>query len=166
MIKPADVLVLFALVSEREPWTLRSLAGRLGVPLAKVQRGLDRLAAAGIYDASRQQVVPAAAQEFVLHALRYLQPIREGALVRGVPTAWAASPLSDEISSSGEAPPVWPSPQGSVRGPAVEPLDAAVPGLVSSWPEVAELAALADALRLGDSRTRDAAARHLRERLA
>jgi len=39
-----------------------------------------------------------------------------------------------------------------------------VPRLVTVWPEVAELAALVDALRIGDARTREAAARHLRER--
>lgn len=156
---------MFAVVAEREPWTIRSLAERLGVPHAKVQRGLDRLAAAGIYDPRRQRVVSSAAQEFVLHALRYLHPVREGPIARGVPTAWGALPLRDELTGGDEAPPVWPSARGSVRGSSVEPLDPSLPALVKSWPEVAELAALADGLRLGDARTRKAAAAHLRGRL-
>jgi hypothetical protein len=34
-----------------------------------------------------------------------------------------------------------------------------------AWPEVAELTALVDAVRIRDARTREAAARHLRERV-
>jgi len=166
VVRPADVLILFAVVAERGPWTIRSLAERLGVPHAKVQRGLDRLATVGIYDPTRRRVVASAAQEFVLHALRYVHPVVEGPLARGVPTAWGALPLRDELTAGDDAPPVWASARGSVRGPSVEPLDPSLPALVASWPEVAELAALADGLRLGDARTRKAAAGHLRERLA
>lgn len=166
MLRRSDVLVLFALVAQREPWTLRTLAERLGVQHSKVQRGLDRLARAGLYDADRRQVVPRAAEEFVLHGLRYLDPLHPGPLQRGVPTAWGALPLSGEIVSPEDSVPVWPSPHGTVRGPSVEPLDPALPALVDTWPAVAQLAALADGLRLGDTRTRRAAEKHLRERLA
>jgi DNA-binding transcriptional MocR family regulator len=164
MLRPSDVVILFALLNVDEGWTLRSVADRLGVKHSKVQRALERLADAGLYDAQRRAVPRQAAAEFVLHGLRFLHPIREGAIVRGIPTAWAAAPLRDEIAS-GDAPPVWPSATGKVRGPAIEPLDPVLPALSSSWPEVAELAALCDALRVGDARSRDAAARHLRERL-
>jgi DNA-binding transcriptional MocR family regulator len=165
MLRPSDVVVLFALLNVDEGWTLRSVADRLGVKHSKVQRALERLAESGLYDPRRRVVPRHAAEEFVLHALRFLHPIREGAIVRGVPTAWGAAPLREEIAAS-EAVPVWPSVTGTVRGPAIEPLDPVLPALVSSWPEVAELAALCDALRIGDARSRDAAARHLRERLA
>ena len=160
MLQPSDVVVLFAVISERDPWTMRSLADRLGVPHATVQRGLARLVAAGVYDSDRREVIPHAAEEFVGHAVRYLHPGGLGALVRGVPTAWAASPLCDEIASV-DPPPVWPDPHGDVRGQAVEPLDARLPALSRQWPAVAELAALADAIRLGDTRSRAAARRHL-----
>jgi DNA-binding transcriptional MocR family regulator len=166
MIRPSDVLVLLALQQSGSGWTLRSLADRLGVQHSKVQRAVDRLQRAGLYDERRRAIVPHAAEEFLLHALKYLQPIREGAPTRGVPTAWAALPLRDEIVATSDLPPVWPDPQGSVRGLGVEPLDDALPRLVSAWPEVAEMAALVDALRLGDARVREAATRHLRARLA
>ena len=164
MLRPSDVVVLFALLNVDEGWTLRSLADRLGVKHSKVQRALERLADAGLYDAQRRMVPRQAAEEFVLHALRFMHPIREGPMVRGVPTAWGAAPLRDEIASA-DAPPVWPSATGKARGPAIEPLDPVLPALVSGWPQVAELAALTDGLRIGDARSRDAAARHLRERL-
>jgi DNA-binding transcriptional MocR family regulator len=164
VLQASDAVVLFALVNESEGWTLRSLAQRLGVQHSKVQRALERLADAGLYDADRRQVIPHAATEFVEHGLRYLHTAREGPLVRGVPTAWAAPPLKDEIASNG-LPPVWPDPRGNVRGPEVRPLDESLPRLAKTWPEVAELAAIADALRLGDSRSRASAQKHLRERM-
>lgn len=146
-------------------WTLRSLADRLGVKHSKVQRALERLARAGLYDERRKKLVPHASDEFLFHALKYVHPIREGAPARGFPTAWAAAPLSSEIAGAGDLPPVWPDPRGTVRGLSVEPLDDSLSHLVFSWPEIAELAALVDAMRLGDARVRDAATRHLRERL-
>jgi hypothetical protein len=109
-------------------------------------------------------VIPHAAEEFLEHALQYLDPVQLGPVVRGVPTAWAAAPLSHEIIDEGLQP-VWPDPNGKVRGQSVVPLDARLPALAESWPEVAELAALADALRLGDSRSRSAALRHMHDRL-
>lgn len=141
-----------------------SLAVRLGVKHSKVQRALERLADAGLYDPMRRQAIPHATEEFLLHALKYLHPIREGAASRGIPTAWAAAPLREELASNGGMPPVWSDPRGSVRGHAVEPLDESLLAQ-SSWPELAELAALLDALRLGDARVREAAERHLLERL-
>lgn len=164
MLRPSDVVVLFALLNVEEPWTLRSVAERLGVKHSKVQRALDRLSEAGLYDESRRAVPREAALEFVLHALRFSFPVREGALKRGVPTAWGAAPLLGEVASD-DPPPVWPSPTGSVRGPGIEPLDPVLAELASSWPQVAELAALCDALRVGDARSKAAAERHLRHRL-
>ena len=164
MVQPSDLVVLFALMSAEPSWTLRSIGDRLGVKHSKVQRALARLGEAGLYDEDRRRIVPHAAEEFLVHALRYLHPIHEGPLTRGVATAWAAAPLSKEIAST-EQPPVWPDPHGTVRGPAIEPLDPCLPALAGTWPEVAELASLADAVRLGDTRVRDAAARYLHDRL-
>ena len=164
-LQPSDVLVLLALYSVEDGWTLRSIADRLGVKHSKVQRALERLQRAGLYDPRRRRAVPAATEEFLLHALRFLHPLQEGPHVRGFPTAWGAEPLRREISSD-EPPPVWPHPAGPVRGPAVEPLDERLPALLDSWPELAAMASLADALRVGDARTREAAANHFKSILA
>lgn len=164
MLQSSDIVVLFALLSADTPWTLRSIAARLGVAHAKVQRALERLERAGLYDATRRRVIPHAAEEFLVHGLRYVHPATTGAVTRGVPTAWAAPPLSAEIVDS-DLPPVWPDPMGEVRGQAVTPLDARLPALAREWPEVAELAALTDALRIGDARSRELARRHLHERI-
>ena len=49
---------------------------------SKVQRAVDRLERAGLYDARRRRVVAPAADEFFVHALKYLHPIA-GALRLG-----------------------------------------------------------------------------------
>ena len=164
MILGGDVLVLYGLIESSERPTLRSLGERLGVKHSKVQRGLDRLAEAGIYDRERGQVVPHAAEEFLLHALKYMHPVKEGAATRGIPTAWGAEPLVHEIVAD-EPPPVWPNPRGQMRGPGIRPVDPHLPELVSVWPELVELAALCDALALGDARVRKSAEEHIRRRL-
>jgi hypothetical protein len=156
MLQPSDVVVLFAVARSDDEWTLRSLADRLGVQHSKVQRALGRLGEAGLYDPSRRRPVEPSVEEFLLHALRYLHPIAEGPLTRGVPTAWGAAPLSDEIHSQ-EPPPVWPDPHGSVRGPAIVPLDESLPRLAVEWPQIAELAARAGGPGKGDPRTPGAA---------
>jgi DNA-binding transcriptional MocR family regulator len=165
MLQPSDVLILLALYSVDADWTLRSVAERLGVKHSKVQRALERLEHAGLYDGRRRRPIPAATEEFLIHALRYLHPLEEGPVVRGFPTAWGAEPLRREISSE-EPPPVWPHPAGPVRGPAVEPLDECLPALLDVWPELVSWATLADALRVGDARTRAVAADLFRTMLA
>jgi DNA-binding transcriptional MocR family regulator len=164
MVQSSVVVVLFAVAESDDEWTLRSLADRLGVKHSKTLRALGRLAEAGLYDPARRRLIEPSVEEFLLHALRYLHPIAEGALTRGIPTAWGAAPLSDEIHSQ-EPPPVWPDPRGTFRGPAIEPLDDSLPRLSKEWPEVAQLAALADGLRIGDARTRSAAERLLLDKL-
>jgi DNA-binding transcriptional MocR family regulator len=156
---------MFAVSRADDGWTLRSLADRLGVKHSKVQRALSRLATAGLYDADRRRLIAPAVEEFLVHALKYLHPVNEGPVVRGIPTAWGASPLKEQIDST-DPPPVWPDPRSTVRGAAVAPLDESLVALTRVWPEVAELAALADGLRLGDARTRAAAQKLLLDRIS
>jgi hypothetical protein len=58
-----------------------------------------------------------------VHGVRYAYPLQRGAMTRGVPTAYAAPPLSEHIvMSAADAVPVWPDPEGQVRGEAWSPL--------------------------------------------
>ena len=86
-------------------------------------------------------------------------------LYRGVPTAWAAPPLSNEIVQIDELPPVWPAADGEVRGLALEPLHPTAPGLAGSDPWMYEMLALIDGIRIGDARVRRVAKDLLRVRL-
>lgn len=158
MIKAADIYVLSGLLVQRGDWTFRSLADRLHVPHPVVQRALSRAQAAGLYSVERREVHPPHWEEFALHALRFVAPGQLGALVPGVPAAWAAEPMASVIRSAGEdPPPVWPYARGRVRGQAIDPLHPAAPEAVGGWRELGEILALLDSLRVGDPRVRKVA---------
>jgi hypothetical protein len=158
MIKKSDIYVLSGLLAHEGEWSYRSLADRLHVPHPVVQRALSRTQDAGLYSAERRAVHVPHFEEFALHALRFVAPTQMGALVPGVPAAWAAEPMAGAIRSSGnEPPPVWPYARGQVRGQAIEPLHPAAPEAAEGWPELGEVLALLDSLRAGDARVRQVA---------
>lgn len=166
MVKDADIYVLSGLLAQEEDWSYRSLAERLYVPHPVVQRALARARAAGLYSGDAREVHLPHFEEFAVHALRFVAPAQLGALVPGVPAAWAAEPMASVIRASGEEPPpVWPNAQGLVRGQAVEPLHPAAPEAVVGWPELGEILTLLDSLRVGDLRVRSVAEELLAKKL-
>jgi hypothetical protein len=165
MLKGQDILVLLKLIHEPENWTVRSLGASLELDPAGVHRALRRLHDARLVDSKAQRVNRSNADEFLTHAVKFLFPPEQGGATRGVPTAWAASPLKDELAPVDEPPPVWPDPHGRVRGIAFEPLHHSAVQLARSDPQLAGDLALIDALRLGDGRVRSLAAKLLSRRL-
>lgn len=158
MVKAPDIYVLAGLLAEDQQWSYRSLAERLHVPHPVVQRALARAQDASLYSGERREIHVPHFAEFAIHALRFVAPAQLGALVPGVPAAWAAEPMAIAIRPSGEEPPpVWPYARGKVRGQAVEPLHAAAPEAVEDWSELGEILALLDSLRAGDARVRQVA---------
>ena len=61
--------------------------------------------------------------------------------------------------------PVWPHPEGTVKGEALLPLYAKLPLAAGDDARFYELLALFDALRIGQAREREMARRLLEERL-
>lgn len=165
MIKGQDILVLLKLLDEPSGWTVRSIGAALDLDPAGVHRALQRLEDSRLINVKRQQVNRSNADEFLVHGLKYLFPIRQGGLVRGMPTAWAAPPLSEQLAPNNEPPPVWPDPKGRVRGVALEPLHENAPGAARRDPRLAERLSLLDAIRLGDGRIRSLAAKQLSKSL-
>lgn len=161
-----DVVVLLKLAGYGEDWTVRSLEAELGMSRAGVHRSLQRLSAASLYDLERRRANISQAEEFLVHAVKYLFPPETNGETRGVPTAWAAPPLADELAPQSGLPPVWPDPHGRQRGIAVAPLHPAAPGLAERDPDLGERLALIDAIRMGDARVRSLAAELLSQRLA
>jgi hypothetical protein len=158
VVKAPDVYVLSGVLASAAGWTYRSLAERLQVPHSTVQRAMARAQAADLYSPQRREVHLPHYEEFAVHALRFVAPAPLGALVPGVPAAWAAEPVASAIRSSGDdPPPVWPYARGQVRGQAIEPLHPAAPEAVRHWPQLGELLAILDSLRTGDPRVRGVA---------
>ena len=167
VLRPVDLFVLLGLLRPAlaADWSVRSLAAELELPQAAVQRSLARLGETPVYDPRRRRVNRTAAEELLTRAVPYIAPGKLGALTRGVPTAWAVPPLSDDINGS-ELPPVWPAARGTTRGLAVEPLHERVPHAAPGDPWLYEMLALVDGVRIGDARVRGVAAELLRARLA
>jgi DNA-binding Lrp family transcriptional regulator len=166
VLQPYDILVLLKLVViGRLPWTYDSLAHELGLSASAAHRSVDRATESGLFNRTRRRVELASLHEVLVHGVRYFFPPVWGGEARGIPTAWAAPPLSDRLAHSGENPPVWPSPDGQVRGIALEPLDPRVRDAIIRDEPLHELLALVDAIRIGNARERSLAANELRTRM-
>ena len=105
-------------------------------------------------------------EEFLVHGLKYVFVPDRGEMTRGVPTGHAAPPLNQHLVSADEPSPVWPDPEGEVRGTAFSPLYSAAPRAARSDPQLYELLVLVDAIRGGRARERDIAVNELKKRLA
>jgi hypothetical protein len=166
MLKPQDVLVLLKLACvPAGTWTFASIAHELGLSPSAVHRSLERADKAGLYQAKRKTLNVGALLEFLLHGARFVFPAEIRGEARGLPTAWAAPPLSSVLVSSGKNPPVWPDAGGRVRGIAIEPLRPVVPDAVRRDPRLGELLALLDSIRLGDARERGLAGELLEQKI-
>ena len=165
LLRPQDLLVALKLTLEPRG-QLRSysaLAHDLAMSPSKVHDAVKRATAAGLLLVDRMPNRPALL-EFILHGVRYAFYTKLGPVTLGTPTAHAAPPLVEEIAA-GELPPVWPDPEGTHRGEAVEPLHASVPRAARNDPRLHEPLALVDALRIGRARERKLAGGHLERRL-
>lgn len=167
-LKPQDVLVLAKLVTGpgRRP-TMALLAADLGLSSSQVHASLRRL------EKSRLIAPPAdggrplahAVEEFLIYGLKYAFPAQRGEITRGIPTAHAAPPLDRHFAPGADLPPVWPDPEGEVRGTSLDPLHKMVPFAIRRDPALYELLAMLEALRDGRARERQLAERELTTRL-
>jgi hypothetical protein len=168
-LKPQDVVVLLKLVAiGLEPWNFQRLAIELSISQSEVHAAVRRAVAARLMsDATTAAGKPVrgALLEFLLHGVKYAYPPEHGALIRGVPTGYAAPPLNKVIAKSSDPPPVWPYSEGSVRGVAFTPLYPSVPAAALQDSRLYELLALVDAIRDGRARERDFATKDLTSRL-
>jgi hypothetical protein len=168
VLKPQDLLVLLKLVTlGRTRWSYIGLATDLGMSPSEVHAAVKRAVSARLAIPHGEIVTPvmSALKEFLAHGVRYAFAPERGALTRGMPTAHAALPLRNELAHSSELPPVWPDPEGEVRGLAFSPLYKAAPTAARKDPKLYELLTLVDAVRGGGARERTVALRLLEKRL-
>lgn len=86
-------------------------------------------------------------------------------MVRGLPTAHAASPLKEFFVENDEPIPVWPHAKGDVRGVGFSPLYKLAPDAALNDPILYELLVLVDALRGGRAREQSEAAKLIKEKI-
>ncbi len=164
-LKPLDV-VLAVMASALEPgeWTIAAMAGELGVSSSQAFRSAQQAAAVGFLNTERDgrrvayRVHRAALLEFLTHGVRYAFVPARGRLTRGIPTAHGAPILASHFRPTDDAVPVWPHPDGTVRGESLEPLHRCVPAAALHHARFYDAMALVDALRVGRARDRAIAA--------
>jgi len=69
------------------------------------------------------------------------------------------------LVSSGDPPPVWPDPEGDVRGQSFSPLYKSVPKAARQDLSLYEILVLTDAIRGGRPREREIAVKEIQNRL-
>lgn len=152
----SDPVLSSPLTSWRESYSLRALSASLGLSKSEISNSLSRCRESGLmtndYDTGLPKVNRRELLKITEHALKYFFPVRPGAMVRGIPTGFAAPALSKSIKSAGGLIPVWPDALGTERGQAIQPLYKTVPEAVKKDKTLYHYLALVDAIRLGGPR--------------
>jgi hypothetical protein len=163
--KPQDIVVALKLTLGNEGQTYADLGTALGMSASEVHAAVRRLIEAKLADPDSRKIRREALRNFLVHGVPHAFPARPKEVTRGMPTAWAAPVLVGKFGASEQIPPVWPDPEGSVQGAAVQPLYSSVPHAARRDLALYDLLALVDALRLGRARERTMAEKELGQRL-
>lgn len=162
-----DTVSVKSEVSWADRYTVRALSGALGLSKSEISNSLARCREAGLvkndYETSLPNVNRLALLRITEHALKYFFPARIGTLVRGIPTGFSAPVLSRHLKSAGSVIYVWPDPQGTERGQAVEPLYKSVPAAVKADRTLYHYMALVDSIRMGGPREVEVAVQLLKK---
>ncbi len=168
MLKPIDMLIGLKILTSKKDWTQMGIAGELCVSSSQVNSAIKQLIESNLFTLRDGKPYPiyAAMKEFVLSGMPYCFPAKTGELSVGMPTAYAAKPLSSEITLGKDPIPIWPYAQGKSRGVTLEPLHKNVPKALSLFPDenLQEILVLIDALRIGRAREKKMAQKLLIEK--
>ena len=168
-LKPQDILFLLKLVSVgKAPWTFNKIALDLGMSASEIHAASKRVLAARLAIKENNNIYPNIRnlEEFLLHGLQYVFIPERGALNRGMPTTFAATPAGADFVGINEPPPVWPDPEGDVRGESFSPLYKSAPFAAKNDTKLYRLLTLVDAIRGGSNREREIAKKELKALLS
>jgi len=167
----SDVYALISfLVIGKQKVTLRDWEKSVGMSRASLARSLKQLKKSKLIvemvggDEPNFRNI----EEFLLSGFPYVFAEEKGSLVRGFATGIDGSSLKKDFVES-EYPAVWAHYEGNIKGFEVEPLHKAIPELIAKGrmnPELYELLALLDVLRVGQKREVDVAKNKIRSLLS
>jgi hypothetical protein len=168
VLKPQDLAVALKMVRLQGQWLpYAGLADAMRLSRFEAHAAVQRLMAARLVAQIEgpPRPVMAALRSFVIFGAPYSYPAVRGEMTIGFPTAHGAAPLKNLMAPANDPPPVWPHPNGVVRGPSLLPLYEGLPLAAMDDPGLYELLAMFDALRIGQARERELATKMLEERL-
>jgi hypothetical protein len=165
-IKPHDIIVLLKVLLKGESgWKYEQLEEELGFSKSVVFRSLSRCAKAKFISPSPFDFFfTSNLLEFLQHGIQYAFAVEPGKMSKGIPTAHSAPVLNKQIIAENDQY-IWPDANGSVRGQVIEPLDKRVAEIIKNDPELYDLLALIDAVRVGKNREKEIAGRLLKEKI-
>ena len=165
-MRPQDIVILLKMTTNRNiVWQNIILSQSLKISASEITEALERCRIAKLVDYTKKRVNTLALQEFLMHGIKYIYPIQPGNIVRGIPTAFSASPIKEQIAQGTEIY-VWPFIKGTVRGQAIEPLYKTVPEIAKDDTGLYELLVIVDTLRIGKIREIEIATKELQKRFA
>ena len=165
-MKNQDIVVLSVLMKKgAETLPYAGIGKSAKISVSEAFASLKRLREADLVNSAhglkRRNV-----EEFLLHGLRYIFPLKvTGEIANGMPTGFAA-PVSSESFAVCGAVPVWNCRHGNTEGRVCEPIYPTAPDAAAEDPEVYAHLALMDMLRGGRLRERRFAEEKLKEVLA
>jgi hypothetical protein len=168
VLKPQDLAVALKLAALKGRWLPYAALGEaMRLSQFEAHAAVQRLMAARLVvevDGPPRPVM-VALRQFVIFGAPYVYPAVRGEMTIGFPTAHGVSPLKEIMVQSDELPPVWPHPEGKVRGQGLLPLYEKLPLAAMEDQSLYKLLALFDALRSGQAREREIAKKLLEEGL-
>ena len=151
-MRPQDVVILLKKTTKDGKRLLnKDIAASLKISASEVSEALERCRIAKLIDRNKQKVNIIALEEFLVHGLKYVFPVQPESVVRGIPTAFSATPIKEQLSQ-GKEKYVWAYKNGTERGQRIEPLYKSVPEVINRDTELYELLVIVDALRIGKTR--------------
>ena len=162
-LQAQDLVIAVKLAIRDATPTYAVLSQELDLSASQVHAGVARARKSRLLLRERMEVNVEGLLEFLVHGLKYTCPPALGAIARGMPTAHAALPLRELVTS--DEPIVWPDPEGELRGQSLQPLYPRVVSACRRDPELHGALTLVDALRVGRARERRLAEQLLGEML-
>jgi hypothetical protein len=151
-MRPLDIAVLFKIISFKERrWYQVDLSRTLFISQSEISESLTRNKVARLLSPDGKTVLRKSFYEFLVYGLKYVFPVSPGNLVRGIPTAHSAKPISDFIINLDEIY-VWACDDGELRGQSIQPLYKNAAKAVKEDFYLYELLALTDIIRTGNTR--------------
>jgi hypothetical protein len=164
-LKPQDMVVALKLCLGGAGLPYADLSKALGISVAEVHAAVKRLSEGGLIRPGGKEVLRTPLLNLIQYGLAAVFPAKPGEPTVGIPTAWASPVLAGSFGTAEVERPVWPDPEGSVRGVAVVPLHPSVPKAAKADPQLYAVLALLDAVRMGRARERNLANELLRKEL-
>ena len=172
MLMPQDVVVALKMALEGRSSSYVDVGASLGISPSQAHASTQRAFAGGLIFRSvdgggrgifKAMLTPL--MQFIIYGVPHAYPAQRGGEARGVPTSHAAPPLNKLLDVDDATPLVWPDPQGTVRGLALSPIYKAAPEAARRDPQMHEMLALIDALRVGQAREKELAVTEIKRRL-